>query len=55
MALVNDTADESSKMLTAKYSIAEVAYFRSLVGSPPHPAPPRSGCVPFLSDPAKFK
>jgi hypothetical protein len=31
VALVNDTADESSKMLTAKYSIAEVAYFRSLV------------------------
>ena len=37
VALVNDTADESSKMLTAKYSIAEVAYFRSLVRRRPTP------------------
>lgn len=31
VALVNLSADEPSKMLTHKYSIAEVAYFRSLV------------------------
>lgn len=37
VALVNDTADESAKMLTAKYSIAEVAYFRSLVRRRPTP------------------
>jgi hypothetical protein len=31
VAFVNTAADESSKMLTSTYSIAEVAYFRALV------------------------
>ncbi len=33
VALVNLAADEASKMLTHKYSPAELAYFRALVRS----------------------
>jgi hypothetical protein len=50
VALVNDTADESAKMLTAKYSIAEVAYFRSLVRRRPTPKRLCPSCAKRMSN-----